>query len=254
MTSTPDGMPGRHRDGPVRPWSCDTFFVAPDRAAGGDAIFAKNSDRPAGETQPLRHFQRRSGGGDLTLAYVTIPDVPTTAAHLGASPYWCWGHELGVNEHGVAIGNEALFTRAVAAGIAAERDGNPPEAGILGMELLRIGLERSATADEALDVMTSLLTRYGQWGSGVGGRRPEDGAYDNAFVVADPAGAWVLETSGREWAARRVMSGTYSISNQPTIRDAGDRCSAGLRTQATAARWWPADADGFDSPAQSQTR
>lgn len=47
-------------------------------------------------------------------------------AHLGGSPYWCWGHELGLNEWGVAIGNEA-----------AARRGEAPRAGILGMELVR---------------------------------------------------------------------------------------------------------------------
>lgn len=229
----------------TRPWSCDTFLVAADRTPDGVTLLGKNSDRPAGETQPLRHHPARTGSGPVRLAYREIPDVPHTYAHLGASPWWCWGHELGVNERGVAIGNEALFTRSLARSVAESRAGTPPEPGILGMELLRLGLERAASADQAVEVMTDLLERYGQWGTGVGGQAAEEGAYDNAYVVADATGGWVLETAGRHWAARRVDAGTCSISNQPTIRTDADRTSAGLREAAVAAGWWPQD-DALD--------
>ncbi|GAB3881308.1 C69 family dipeptidase [Terrabacter terrigena] len=228
-----------------RPWSCDTFLVAADRAAAGATLLAKNSDRPAGECQPLRFHPARTGGGTLELAYRSIPDAEATYAHLGASPYWCWGHELGLNERGVAIGNEALFTRPLAEAITRARAGTPDEPGILGMELLRLGLERGGTADEALEVMIALLEQYGQWGSGVGGRAPEGGAYDNSFMVADATGGWVLETAGRHWAARKISSGTWSISNQPTLRRHTDRMSEGLPDLAVRSGWHPKGPD-FD--------
>ena len=95
-----------------RPWSCDSFVVLPAGSADGSMLLGKNSDRPVNETQPLRYLpsRRPSRGDRLRLAYVEIDDSCETLAHLGASPYWCWGHELGLNERGVAIGNEALFT------------------------------------------------------------------------------------------------------------------------------------------------
>lgn len=226
----------------TRPWSCDTFLVAGDRTPDGVTLFGKNSDRPAGETQPLRHHAARHGSGPVQLAYLEIPDVEQTYAHLGASPWWCWGHEIGVNERGVAIGNEALFTRPLADAVSAQRDGRRQQPGILGMELLRLGLERAATAEQALEVMTALLEEYGQWGTGVGGQPAEEGAYDNAYVIADASGGWVLETAGRHWAARRVDSGTCSLSNQPTIRADADRTSAGLVEAAVDAGWWSAAA------------
>lgn len=228
-----------------RPWSCDTFVVAADRTAGGSTLFAKNSDRPAGECQPLRFHPARVGGGSLELAYRSIPDAERTYAHLGASPYWCWGHELGLNEHGVAIGNEAVYTRPLAEAIARARAGTPDAPGILGMELLRLGLERGGTADEATEVMVELLERYGQWGSGVGGTAPEEGAYDNSYVIADATGGWILETAGRHWAARKISTGTWSISNQPTLRCETDRTSTGLRELAVSSGWSPEDAE-FD--------
>ena len=86
-----------------------------------------------------------------------------------------WGAEMGANEHGVVIGNEAIFAKA-----------KPAKTGLTGMDLLRLALERSASADEALETITSLLGTHGQGGSGGYGhpfyyhnsypdRRPLDG-------------------------------------------------------------------------------
>ena len=211
-------------------------------------LLGKNSDRPVDETQPLRYFPPRRAGDHLRLASAEIPDDRDTLAHVGASPYWCWGHELGLNERGVAIGNEALFTRDLARNQALAREGAPPEPGILGMELLRLGLERGRTAAEALEAMTALLERHGQWGAGVPGKpAAEGGAYDNSYLIADAREAWVLETTGRRWVAKRVDDPTWSISNQATIRTGWDRASGDLAEHAVAAGWWPAeDADRLD--------
>ncbi|MDH6198674.1 secernin [Mycobacterium frederiksbergense] len=227
-----------------RPWSCDTFVALPDSTRNGALIFGKNSDRPAGEAQPLRRIPARPAGSPLRLAYVTLDDADAYA-HVGSAPFWCWGHEIGVNEHRVAIGNEAVFSRPWSAAVAADRDGRGPQPGLLGMELVRLGLERGATAHEALLVMTQLLERYGQWGSAIVGKDHGSGAYDNSYLIADPTEAWVLETVGSEWAARRVSSGSYAISNELTIRTEPDAASDGLRRHAVEAGWYPADRD-FD--------
>lgn len=236
-----------------RPWSCDTFVALPDATASGSVLFGKNSDRPAGETQPLRSFSARAAGEPLQLAYVTIDDAPSFA-HIGSAPFWCWGHEMGVNEHRVAIGNEAVFTRPWAAAVTAEKNGDGPEPGLLGMELVRLGLERGDSARSALDVMTGLLEQHGQWGSAMFGKSHADGSYDNSFIVADPHEAWVLETIGREWAARRLTTGVESISNELTTRRDADLTSDGLLDLALRSGGWdPARgeldvADAFTDP------
>ena len=224
-------------------------MILPGATTDGSMLLGKNSDRPVGETQPLRYLPARSGSRSdrLRLAHLEIADARETLAHVGASPHWCWGHELGVNECGVAIGNEALFTRDLARNQEAARAGDPPEPGILGMELLRLGLERGGTAAEAMEVMTGLLERHGQWGAGVPGKSTADGAYDNSYLIADAREAWVLETSGRRWVAAQVRDSSWSVSNEATLRTGWDRASDDLAEHARSTGWWRDDAGGgFD--------
>ena len=51
-----------------------------------------------------------------------------------------WGAEMGANEHGVVIGNEAVWTKV-------DEINDPPS--LLGMDLVRLGLERGSTALQA---------------------------------------------------------------------------------------------------------
>ncbi|MGZ6897907.1 MAG: hypothetical protein ACXVJZ_10775 [Acidimicrobiia bacterium] len=168
-------------------------------------LFAKNSDRPPDEPQVVRSFPRRDGGPRATVAtqHLELPD-PGAHAFLGSQPTWLWGVEHGVNEHGVAIGNEKLYTT-----------GRPKarEPALLGMDLVRLGLERGRTADEALAAMTALLEMHGQGGSG---ERDSFEPYDSSFLVADASGGWILETCDRTWAARPIGAGA-AISNRITL-------------------------------------
>ncbi|HWD54334.1 MAG TPA: C69 family dipeptidase [Acidimicrobiales bacterium] len=178
-------------------------------------VFAKNSDRPPGEAQVAWPFGRRSSAGcSLRTQYLTIGDTGAHAALL-SGPTWLWGAEHGVNEHGVAIGNERVATTHDAAAAAPA---------LIGMDLVRLGLERARTAAEAVDVMTSLLEVYGQGGV-ADAMRGE--AYDSSFLVADPKEAFVLETAGRDYAAARFAGGA-AISNRITLGADWTRGSAGL--------------------------
>lgn len=220
---------------PLRPWSCDTFAVRP--SVDASTIFGKNSDRPARECQPLRLLPPRAPGTTQHLAYVDIDDTTETIAHLGSSPYWCWGHEMGLNAAGVAIGNEALFTRDLAANVMRAESGEEVQPGILGMELVRLALERAASAYEAVGVMTDLIGKYGQWGAGTRADSRIEAAYDNAYLIADPQQVWILETTGSRWAARQVVEPSWSLSNEATIRDDWDECSADLADHAKIEGW-----------------
>jgi len=186
---------------------CDTLCVLGD----GFALFAKNSDRPRSEPQVVESFPGRPPGEGLRTQYLEIPDAGASSTLL-SRPTWLWGAEHGMNEHRVVIGNEAIFTRD---------DASRASAALIGMDLVRLGLERGSDAAGALDVITSLLEKHGQ-----GGVCDEtDGlAYWSSFLIADPTSAWVLETTGRTWAARPVEAGA-AISNCLTLRNDWTRAS-----------------------------
>jgi secernin len=92
---------------------CDTWVALANVTTAEQVIFAKNSDRPIFDCQPLVYYPRQNwpAGSTAQLEYVTVPQPETTFATLGSSPYWCWGYEEGINEFGVVIGNEAIYTR-----------------------------------------------------------------------------------------------------------------------------------------------
>lgn len=212
---------------------CDTIVATGGATLDGVTVFGKNSDREPNEAHHLLHAPAADhlAGERLRLTYIEIPQAAHTFAVLLSKPFWIWGAEMGVNEHGVAIGNEAVFTR-----VPYQKDG-----GMIGMDLLRLGLERGRSAYEALQVITGLLETYGQGGS-CGFQNPM--YYHNSFILADPGDAWVLETADRQWAARQVR-GVYTISNGITITNEWDLASADLVAYAVEHGWCKGRAD-FD--------
>lgn len=226
-------------------WSasaCDTWVAMGDVTTCGYTILAKNSDRPTFGCQPLVLHPRRKwpAGSKIDLARITIAQVPETCATLGSSPYWSWGYEEGINEHGVAMGNQAIWTKVLTEEIASHKAGKGPRLGPTGMDLVRLGLERGKTAREALGAIAGVVRKYGQFGSALP-TRGLSGAYHNSFIIADPTEAWVLETAARHWVARRLRKGATSISNGVSLGTDFDLTSANVVRHAITKGWWPED-------------
>jgi secernin len=199
---------------------CDTLCAI----GAGRTLFGKNSDRPVAEAQVAEvHAGRSRGGSRLRTTYLELDDTGA-AALLGSRPTWMWGFEHGINEHRVAIGNEKLYT---------VDDPHAADPALLGMDLVRLGLERGRNADGAVTVMTELLEHHGQGGSG---EPDHDEPYFSSFLVADPTRAWVLETSGRTWAARPVEDGA-AISNRITLGTDWTRASGDVPPGTDFDRW-----------------
>jgi len=191
---------------------CDTLVALKNSTSDGSVILAKNSDREPNEGHALLIFPRQQHDPGIDMAHCTYMDVPQveeTYAVVLSVPHWMFGCEMGANEHGVAIGNEAVFTKEP------ER-----ETGLLGMDMMRLALERSKTAAEALDTIVPLLETYGQ--GGACGFEDKKMKYHNSFLIADLDEAWVLETADRFWIAERV-TGVRTISNCLTIGSHYDR-------------------------------
>ena len=204
---------------------CDNIVALGPATADGSVIFAKNSDREPNEPHMVTLIPRaeHDKGSITRCTYVDIPQVEETNAVLLCRPSWLWGAEMGANEHGLTIGNTAVFTRE-------EYDTRP---GLIGMDFLRLALERAANASRALEQITTLLETYGQSGSnGLG----HEFYYHNSFLIADPREAWVLETIGSRWVAKKVQD-IAGTSNTLTITTEWDLASDDLIQYARDKGW-----------------
>lgn len=210
---------------------CDTIVALGNSTASGRTMFAKNSDRDPNEAQliELHPAQDYLLPAKVRCTYLEIPQVAHTNQVLLSRPFWIWGAEMGANEHGLVIGNEAVFSKIP----------HENEAGLIGMDLLRLALERCATAREAIRLITGFITEYGQSGNCGFVNKFQ---YDNGFLIVDPQEAWVLETAGREWAAEQVRN-VRSISNAISIGSQFDMASDGLIRTAVDKGWCKSDAD-----------
>ena len=195
---------------------CDTHVLLRNNVV----YFAKNSDREPGEAQLVVRVPPQSNDNQrkLRATYITIDQEPNRHGVILSKPFWIWGAEMGLNDQGVVIGNEAVYSRVM-----------EKKRGLIGMDLLRLGLERGDTARHALHVITELIEKYGQ--GGICGYRDRHMRYDNSFIIADAGQAWILETAGRFWAAKKVTS-FAAISNCLSIGEDYDLKSEGLEDKA----------------------
>ncbi len=211
---------------------CDTIVAVGAATANGNTLFGKNSDREPDEVQniviqPRKHYKP---GETVKCTYISIPQVEETARILLCQPFWMFGAEMGANEHGVMIGNEALFTKE-----------KPDKIGLTGMDLLRLALERAKTAREAMDIIIRLLETHGQGGN-CGYRQKF--YYMNSYLIADAREAFVLEAVKSWWAWKKIES-FWSISNVLSLGRDFDAVSPGLIQNAVKKGWCRSESD-FD--------
>ncbi|XP_032065271.1 secernin-3 [Thamnophis elegans] len=212
----------------AEPFSCDTFVALPPATLGGRIIFGKNSDRPSDEVQEIVFFPAavHDPGQKVECTYIEIEQVPETYAVVLSRPSWLWGAEMGANECGVCIGNEAVWGKEEVC----------DDEALLGMDLVRLGLERADTAEKAVSIIVELLDKYNQGGNCMESKMTF--TYHNSFLIADRKEAWILETSGKYWAAEKVKEGTRNISNQLSVTTKIDREHPELRNYALSKGWW----------------
>ena len=197
---------------------CDTVAMF-SRDGSGRSFFGKNSDREPGEPQivyysenPVDEFNQRpyieasskyTSGPLLALKSIFDKfDNPYSA--LISRPVWMWGAEMGVNQFGLSIGNEAVFPKAKVADHA-----------LLGMDILRLALHNCKDAQETVSFITNLLEEHEQGGDG--GYRGSL-KYHNSFLIKDFERGYVLETCGKHWALQEIRD-VAAISNCYSITD-----------------------------------
>lgn len=192
---------------------CDTLIALKNSTKKGSVIFGKNSDREKDEPHIIVKVPRRKykKGEKVKCTYIQIPQSEETYECILFKPSWIWGAEMGVNEYGVVIGNEAVFTK--------EKQGPPA---LLGMDILRLALERSKTAAEALAYIVYFIKTYGQGGKCGYAKNLK---YHNSFIIADFNSAYKIETADKLWAIKKIED-IDSISNSITITNDYDMLSS----------------------------
>lgn len=187
---------------------CDTFVCPPDLSETGNWIFGKNSDREPNEVQLTNHYPARLIPSEKQqCTFIEVEHTQETFATILSQPIGMWGAEMGINEKGVTIGNEAVFTKFPLP---------KKDKGLTGMDMLRLALESCDTAQKAVDKLIQLNEQYGQ---DANGGYQSKFYYHNSFLIADAEEAFVLETAGEFWALEKVktyraISNGLSITNQ----------------------------------------
>ncbi len=178
---------------------CDILVARGKATETGETVFAKNSDREPNEAQLLELHRGSEAGRKIGAEW-----GDESFAVIISRPWWMWGAEMGANEHGVVVGNTAVFTKE-----------KVPEKGVLGMDYVRLALEKCDTARKALKLLKDCIARYGQGGNASYDKKLR---YNNSFVIADCKDAYVLETVGRKWAYKKVGD-IYTTSNVLTLTE-----------------------------------
>lgn len=213
-------------------FSCDTFVVLPPLTDSNFRIFGKNSDRPANEVQEIIFVSNEhttDNKDQVQCTHIQIPQVSKTYQCILSKPAWCWGAEMGSNEHGVCIGNEAVFSK-----FAYESRANA----LTGLDIVRLALERSKSAKSAVELIGELVETYGQGGRCFHPSANITYGYDNSFLVVDNEEAWTIETCHQVWVAKQIKEGYYSMSNVYSIEDDYDLQSKHLETFARENQFW----------------
>ena len=192
---------------------CDTLVALPAITKQKTMLFGKSADCEVNEANAVIRIPRQKHvkGESVRITHLVIPQAEETYEILLTKAFWTYGCEIGVNEYGLSMGEEAVFTNEM----DEEKDG------IIGPDLMRIGLERAKNCQEAIQIMTRLLEQYGQGGSA---ELKGNSHFDSSFLMSDTSEAYILETAGRKWAVKKVEE-FDSISNLLGINTNWTTCS-----------------------------
>ena len=171
---------------------CTTVIVGKNATADGSILLGHNEDW--GEyLMPLRWNPREKHQPGETLKLrdgQVIPQVEETQAFI-----WPAADCNGINELQVAIADDTGSCR---------KELFQNERGIDLEEFVRLALQRSRTAKEAVLIMGGLIEKYGY--------RSHNGLDGDIVSIADPNEGWWMEvTIGGIWVAQRVPDDAFVV-------------------------------------------
>lgn len=220
--------------GPAPVAACTTILIGRALTADGSVIHAHNEDMGNDAVGRLWAVAPAVHGEGVTLEvpYVELPQAPAT---LG---YWASGNALG--SEGLGTSSETRPYDSVLVGLnrrgvamscnwAHSREENREGIGIRRYAIRQLLLERATSARHGVELIGELIEAYGQadWGGLI-------------YHLADSREAWVVETTTRNWVARRVRDDEIRVTaNRFRIGADYDLSSPTLVADAVANGWLP---------------
>jgi dipeptidase len=214
---------------------CTTFLANGEvLAAGAGSIISKNRDLgPNTISEVAKEEGREHASTELyKAAYIDIPQASRTYSFVGSRSAGRWGYGMGINEFQVIVADNDAPTR----------DELAFSDGLHDNDYVRLILERARTAREGVEILTKLTEKYGQAWNAI------------MFEIGDPKELWVVEITGKRWAARRYQDSYTARSNQFQITDDYEICSQDLISYAQSMGWVGANASKINFRAVYGTR
>lgn len=205
---------------------CAMFIATSYATESGTMIFGKNANREPNEAHSIIRIPAKEHKARQThTSLIPVPQVSHTYEMILSKSFQVWGAEMGVNEHGLVIGYSPVYTRVRF---------NKKERGLNGADLVRLGLERSRSASEALEVITQMVETYGQ--NAPSAYQWKGVYHHNSFMIADSNQAYLLETAGHHWAVNGIH-GFQAVSGHLTIEEKYDYISDQAEDIARKNKW-----------------
>src|SRR5574344_2374203 len=197
--------------------NCTTLMAQGKAAQGGGLILAKNRDQAymTPSSVIVQPHKKYPAGASCKTVTITLPQAAETYALTGCGSAGAFGVAFGINEKKVAV----------ACNDANSRDELTYEQGLSDNDLVRLILERASTAKEGLEIAIKLTETYGQ------------GYHGDTYEIGDAEGVWVIETTGKRWAAKHYADTVLARANQYELTDDYDLCSADLISFAQKMGW-----------------
>lgn len=211
---------------------CDMIVALGQATVNGHTLIGLNSHRlpRQGQTLCLQKGRPFALGETLRTQHLVLPQARQVFTVLGSQPLGCWGYQHGLNEFQVAIGCSSWQSKLESA--------NPC---LTGPDLVRLALERSRNACQALELLTDLISRHGQ------GRFPScpEATADHVFLIADAQEAYAVEAAGSFWAWHECHD-IRAMSDLCLVRQDWQRLAPGLAGEVIAKGWWQDDGSKLD--------
>ena len=205
---------------------CDLVTALGAATVSGHTLVGVNFFGPGADQGGLCVLSPKvHAAGELVVhPRVRIPEARQTARVLGWQAPGSWGLKFGCNEHHLTVGLSRWRSRVPQS-----------SAGLDGPDLVRLTLERAASARQATEVLCELIERQGQ----------SSGQDDHIFLLADSREACVVEAAGTHWAHLECQQ-TRAVCDVALIRQDWQRLSRGLAEFVMKNGWWQNDGSKID--------